>query len=99
MGTIRVTAAELRNRAENLNGMNQNLKVTIEEFQKSVIELDGIWEGDAYDAFRDRAMIDRERMEQFIDAIDEFYKKLLIMARKYEITERRNAEIAGKGTH
>ena len=96
MGTIRVTAAELRNRAEDLNESNYELKNVIEDFQQELDTLLMIWEGDACAAFKDAADKDKVQMENFTGVIDDFYKSLLIMARKYEAAERYNTDLANK---
>ena len=94
MGTIRVTAAELRNRAEELQSTNKELKDVIEQFELAVDRLHADWQGEASDAFSEMARQDKTNMENFTLAIDDFYQKLLMMANRYEITEHKNANIA-----
>ena len=90
MATIRVSANELKARAEQLNEMNQSLKAKVEEFESAA----GQWEGEAKEAFLAAAKQDLEQMLNFIQVILEFYQKLLYMAQNYEATERKNLEIA-----
>ena len=94
MATIRVSANELKARAEQLNEMNNSLKAKVEEFDSSAQSLAGQWEGEARDAFLNAANQDKAQMENFIQVINEFYQKLLYMAQNYEATERKNVDIA-----
>ena len=94
MATIRVSANELKARAEQLNEMNQSLKAKVEEFENAVQALAAQWEGEAKDAFLAAAKQDLEQMLNFIQLIEAFIQALLEMARKYEEAERRNTEIA-----
>ena len=94
MATIRVSANELKARAEQLNEMNQSLKAKVDEFESAVQALAGQWEGEAKEAFLAAAKQDLEQMLNFIQVILEFYQKLLYMAQNYEATERKNLEIA-----
>lgn len=99
MPMIRVTANELRARAEQLNQMNASLKAKVEEFDSCVQALAAQWEGEARDAFFAAANADKEKMENFIAVINEFYQRLLYMAQNYEATERKNTEIATTRTY
>ena len=99
MATIRVSANELKVRAEQLNEMNNSLKAKVEEFDSCVQALAAQWEGEARDAFFAAATADKEKMENFISVIDSFYNVLLQMVQSYEQAESKNLEIANTRTY
>ena len=99
MAMIRVTASELKTRAEELSGMNADLKNAIAEYQNDVQILHGNWEGDASDAFYAFSQQDVDKMEQFYALIQQYIETLNSMAQNYEITESKNVNIATKRSY
>lgn len=94
MALIRVTAEELKNRAEQLNEANAGLKAKIEEFEAASQALAGQWEGEARDAFVSACTQDKAQMDNFSTVITDFYQKLVYMAQNYDAAERKNVDIA-----
>ncbi len=94
MATIRVSANELRVRAEQLHEENADLKNKIDEFNEVADALAAQWEGEARDAFINACNMDRSQMDNFSAVIDAFYQTLLDMAKKYEEAEDVNVNIA-----
>ncbi len=99
MAQIKVSANELKARAEQLNEMNNTLKAKVDDFRTSADALAAQWEGEARDAFVNACNQDQEQMNTFIQVIQEFYQRLLFMAQNYEATERKNVEIATTRTY
>ena len=99
MALIRVSANELRARAEQLNEMNNSLKAKVEEFSASADSLAAQWEGEARDAFANACAQDKAQMENFIQVIQQFYQALIAMAQAYENAESKNLEIASNRTY
>ena len=94
MALIRVSANELKARAEQLNQENANLKAKIEEFDAAAQALAAQWEGEARDAFVNACNMDKTQMDNFSQVIAQFYQALLDIAQKYEEAEERNLNIA-----
>lgn len=94
MALIRVTAEELKNRAEMLNQANTGLKAKVSEFEAASQALAGQWEGEARDAFVNAYTQDKTQMDNFSTVIDDFYQKLLYIAQNYDAAERKNVDIA-----
>lgn len=94
MALIRVTAEELKNRAEMLNQQNTGLKAKVEEFEAASQALVAQWEGEARDAFVNAYTQDKAQMDNFSTVIQDFYQKLLYMAQNYDAAERKNVDIA-----
>ena len=99
MALIRVSANELRARAEQLNEMNNTLKAKIEEFSASSDALAAQWEGEARDAFANACTQDKAQMDNFVQVIQQFYQALIAMAQAYENAESKNLEIASTRTY
>ena len=94
MALIRVTAEELKNRAEMLNQANAGLKAKVGEFEAASQALAAQWEGEARDAFVNAYTQDKTQMDNFSTVIDDFYQKLLYIAQNYDAAERKNVDIA-----
>ncbi len=94
MATIRVSANELRVRAEQLHSENASLSSKIEEFEAAAQALAAQWEGEARDAFVNACNMDKEQMDNFSAVIEAFYQALLEIAKKYEEAEDANLNIA-----
>ena len=94
MALIRVTAEELKNRAEMLNQANAGLKAKVGEFEAASQALAAQWEGEARDAFVNAYTQDKAQMDNFSTVIDDFYQKLLYIAQNYDAAERKNVDIA-----
>ena len=99
MGLIRVTPAELRQRAEMINEMNIDVKNRIEEFDTACQALAAQWEGEARDAFVNAYTQDKQQMEYFVTVMDSYYQTLLQIADNYDNAEMRNAGIANTRTY
>ena len=94
MALIRVTAEELKNRAEMLNQQNTGLKAKVEEFEAASQALAAQWEGEARDAFVNAYTQDKSQMDNFIRVLDEFYQALLRVCQNYSDAETKNIETA-----
>ncbi|MCR4813250.1 MAG: WXG100 family type VII secretion target [Lachnospiraceae bacterium] len=94
MALIRVTAEELKNRAEMLNEANANLKAKIQEFEAASQALAAQWEGEAKDAFVNAYTQDKAQMDNFSNVITDYYQKLSYIAQNYDAAERKNTDIA-----
>lgn len=61
MGIIRVTATELRAKAEELAGLNTNLKTNVSDLEACEQNLASMWDGEAKDAFIRRFPMTKSR--------------------------------------
>ncbi len=95
MSFIQVTALELRNRAEELKGLNNNLSAQTENLKNAEETLRSMWEGEANDAFHNAFLRDKGQMDSFKQAIDQYISALLVIAAKYEEAEKRNIAVSG----
>ena len=94
MSFIQVTSSELRNKAEQLQGLNSKLKSEIENLQAHQANLNTMWEGDAKEAFNNAFIRDKEKMDAFKTAIDQYIQAMLVIAGRYEEAEKKNISIA-----
>lgn len=94
MSFIQVTAAELRNRATELQGLNSRLQTEIENLMSCQSNLNTMWEGEAKEAFNQAFMKDKGTMDSFKSAIDQYIQALLTIASRYEEAEKRNLNMA-----
>ena len=94
MALIRVTAAQLRAKADELTGLNNNLKTSVSELEAYEQNLAGMWEGQAKDAFHNAFTRDKIQMTNFSTLIEKYVYTLQAIAAKYEQAENLNTETA-----
>lgn len=99
MGMIQVTATELKAKAGELEELNGQLKTKVEALNNHEVELGTMWEGEAKNAFDTSFRRDKEQMDNFIKAINQYVETLRTIAAKYEQAEAQNTEIATARTY
>ena len=99
MSFYQVTSSELRNRAEEMRGLNSRFKSQEETLRALEQNLKSMWEGEANDAFHAAFIHDATQMDAFYDTVEQYIAAILVIAERYEIAERRNAEIASERSY
>lgn len=94
MALIRVTAAQLKAKAEELTGLNTNFKANVRELEACEQNLTTMWEGQAKDAFHHSFNNDKIQMTNFSTLIEKYVATLIMIAAKYEQAESINTETA-----
>lgn len=94
MGVIRVSATELRGKAEELTALNNNLKTNVSDLEASEQNLASMWDGEAKDAFHQAFSNDKIQMTNFSTLIEKYVATLLTIASKYEQAENTNVGTA-----
>lgn len=99
MGLIQVTAKQLRQEAERIQQLNQELKGQVAVLEAREQNLGTMWEGQAKDSFHRAFLQDKAQMEEFCQWILKYTQALQQIAAKYEQAEQRNVEIAASRTY
>ena len=99
MAFFQVTAAELRNKAEQLKGLNSRFRSGVDSLQTAEQGLKSMWEGEANETFHNAFTRDKGQMDQFHQVIERYIEALLIIAAKYEEAENRNIATAATRTY
>lgn len=94
MGLIRVSAVELRAKAEELTGLNNNFKTNVSDLEATEQSLTTMWDGEAKDAFHTAFSKDKIQMTNFSTLIEKYVNTLLTIAAKYEQAENTNLNTA-----
>lgn len=94
MAEIKVTPAVVRSKAEELKGLNGQMKSKVEELTSSEQLLVSMWEGEAKTAFHTAFNNDKSQWETFYNLIEQYVVTLTNIAIEYENKEKMNAEIA-----
>ncbi|RKJ02700.1 WXG100 family type VII secretion target [bacterium D16-54] len=94
MALIRVTASQVRNSAESLRGLNQQFNSQVQNLQAAEESLNGMWDGQANDAFHAAFLSDKEYMTQFYNLINKYCEALDSIATEYENAENINLDTA-----
>ena len=96
MALIRVTASQVRSSANSLRELNQQFNSQVQNLQASEESLNGMWDGQANDAFHAAFMSDKEYMKQFYNLINKYCEALDSIATEYENAESINLDTATK---
>ncbi len=99
MALIRVTAAQLKAKADELTGLNTNLKSNVSELESCEQNLVSMWDGQAKDAFHQAFHNDKIQMTNFSTLIEKYVNTLLAIAAKYQQAESINTETAATRTY
>lgn len=93
MAEFQVTSATLKQKADELNTLNNNFSKKVEDLMSAEKILSGMWEGQAKEAFESAFNTDIGKMGQFKSAVDEYYSRLLTIISQYEQAEAKNVSI------
>ena len=94
MCIIYYDSAALRERADELERLNEQLLVEIETLNDQEAALAAMWEGPAKDAFRQAYHNDSIQMKNFYNAVRVYIQVLLILIEYYARTENMNCDLA-----
>ena len=94
MGVIRVSANELKAKANDLMTLNASLKTNVGDLEATEQNLASMWEGEARDAFHQAFNNDKIQMTNFTTLIEKYVNSLLAIAAKYEQAENVNVSTA-----
>lgn len=94
MGVIRVTATELRAKAEELASLNASLKTNISDLEACEQNLATMWDGEAKDAFHQAFNNDKIQMNNFSMLIEKYVATMQAVAAKYAQAESTNVSTA-----
>lgn len=99
MAEIKVTAASLKAKAESLRQTNAQFKTVISNLEATEGNLNGMWDGQAKDAFHNAFTSDKTQMTNFYNAIEKYASSLEQIAQKYAQAEAQNLDTAQKRTY
>ena len=94
MSEIIVASGELRNKAAELNWMNEQFRNAVSDLTNEESTLRGQFEGEASDAFHAAFTRDTIQMQNFYNAIAQYAQKLILIAEAYEKAEQANVSTA-----
>ena len=94
MAEFTVTSNQVRAKEGELQNLNSSYKQKIDSLEQIVKGLDGMWEGDAHDAFHAAFEKDKVNLWNFYNAIEKYCQTLLEIAQNYEKAEAKNDQTA-----
>lgn len=99
MAQLMVTAQELRSKAAELRGKNNQVRTQLNTMVSNKTSVCSMWEGEAKDKFSQAFDRDKNQINNFIQTIEKYAAALEEAARQYELTERNNVNIASNRTY
>lgn len=94
MAKFRVTTAQLRNKANELENLKTQFQNQVTALREGNTRLGGEWKGDARTQFDMQFQKDAQQFDQFAEGIGKYIAQLRKDADDYDEAERRNAELA-----
>lgn len=94
MAEFSVTITELKNRSESLTQMNGQFLSQVNGLIETESALNGMWEGEAKEAFHSAFSKDITQMNNFYNAIGQYVTALNNIIERYSAAEAQNVEIA-----
>lgn len=94
MAEFKVTSGELKNKADELRQLNNQLRKAVEEMTGNEQQLISMWDGEAKEAFNKAYNSDVQQMDEFSVVIDKYCQTLDTNAAKYEQAEQKNISTA-----
>lgn len=94
MSMFRVSSSELRQKADQLEQMNNQFKAAVEALSNQEQSLATMWEGEAQKAFRTAFNNDRQQFDNFYNGIVKYIQALRDAAQKYDEAEAKNLSTA-----
>ena len=94
MAEFTVTSNQVRAKEGELQNLNSSYKQKIDSLEQIVKGLDGMWEGDAHDAFHAAFEKAKVNLWNFYNAIEKYCQTLLEIAQNYEKAEAKNVQTA-----
>ena len=94
MAEFSVTVRELNTKAEELQNLNTQFMNQVSNLEETESTLNGMWEGEAKQAFDTAFHNDITQMHNFYNAIAQYIAALQNIAVQYSNAEARNVEIA-----
>lgn len=91
---IEVTSAQLRQRANQLEQLNNRYKGKINDLNEKEARLNGQWDGDANDVFHKTFMQNKGFLDKFSQIVDRYIAALRAAADEYDRAEAQAAGIA-----
>lgn len=99
MADFTVSMNDLKAKVEGLRQMNAQFKNLEGELASLEGNLNGMWEGEAKNAFHNAFTSDKTQMDNFYNAIEVYAQRLDTIAAKYAQAEARNIEIASERSY
>ncbi len=98
MALIRVTSSQIKSTASQLRDYNGQFNTQVQRLQGSEESLNGMWDGQANDAFHAAFNNDKEYMTQFYNLINKYCEALDQIANEYDAAEAVNTDTATRRT-
>ena len=99
MAEFTVTVQELTKQAEELRSLKSQFVTAVEQLMSTEGALNGMWEGDAREAFHAAFTSDSNQMNNFATAIENYCIALENLATRYAQAENQNMDTAVTRTY
>lgn len=99
MSEFVVSVNDLKAKVETLRQLNAQFKGKVGEMESTEASLNGMWEGEAKEAFHNAFTSDKTQMNNFYNAVEVYAQRLESIAARYAQAEAANVGIASERTY
>lgn len=99
MSDFVVSINDLKVKVDTLRQLNAQFKSQVGELESTEANLNGMWEGEAKQAFHNAFANDKIQMDNFYNAVEVYAQRLEAIAARYAQAEATNVEIASERTY
>lgn len=99
MSDFTVSINDLKAKVDSLRQLNSQFKSQVGELEATEANLNGMWEGEAKNAFHNAFMSDKAQMDNFYNAVELYAQRLEAIAARYAQAEAANVDIASERTY
>ena len=96
MSAFQVTPKSLQTTGEQLARLNGEFVKATQELETQEQSLNGMWEGEAKDAFHNAFNLSKSDFARFAKAINEYVEALYAISKQYSTSEGKNVGIASR---
>lgn len=99
MSEFVVSVNDLKVKVDTLRQLNAQFKSKVGEMESTEASLNGMWEGEAKEAFHNAFTSDKTQMNNFYNAVEVYAQRLESIVARYAQAEAANVEIASERTY
>ena len=99
MSDFTVSISDLKTKVDTLRQLNAQFKSQVNDMESTEANLNGMWEGQAREAFHNAFASDKIQMDNFYNAVEVYAQRLEAIAARYAQAEAANMEIARERTY
>lgn len=97
MSNIKISPSEVRSISKTYHQSSQEITAMLSNLKGAQDKLQGVWEGDAFDAFTEQFNVLKPKVTDFSELLEDIYNQLNKIAQIIEETDDQIGKVVRKG--